>query len=192
MKGKGSAVLMAAGICLGLVGLVLAGVFYLRAQQGQAHSRQIAAQLENILPERSDGVAGLYPEAGMPVLQLDGADYVALVEVPGFGVTLPVADQWDSSRLDSCPARFCGSAYTPGLVIGGSQQQFIFCGQVDIGAEVTVTDMTGAEFTYTVARVDRSDHASAQWLTGDGWDLTLFCHDVYAMQYIAVRCTKRP
>lgn len=189
MRGKKASVLMIAGICLFLVGAILAAVFFVGAQLGEKHSRQIAEQLSQILPERSDGVPGMYPEAGMPALQVQGADYVALLEVPGFGVMLPVADLWDSGKLSACPARFCGSAYEAGLVIGGSHRQFAFCGQIDLGAQVTVTDMTGAEFTYTVSRVDRADHAAAQWLMGDGWDLTLFCHDVYAMEYIAVRCT---
>ena len=53
---------------------------------------------------------------------------------------------------------------------------------------VIVTDMTGVQFAYTVTGVDRAKHAETQWLTEEGCDLTLFCHDIYAMEYIAVRC----
>ena len=189
MKVRKSSLVMGVGLCLILAGLCLGVFFYARAEQGDRLSRDIAAQLEAILPEEYAGMPGLYPDSGMPVLQVEGADYAALLEVPAFGVTLPVADRWDSSRLSLTPARFCGSVYDGTLVIGGGRQ-FDFCGKIDLGAAVTVTDMTGGAYTYTVARVDRADHADTQWLMDEAWDLTLFYHDVYAMEYIAVRCVE--
>ena len=113
-----------------------------------------------------------------------------MLEVPAFGLALPVADQWDSKNLHFPPGRFSGSAYDNTLVIGGadSQGQFSFCDKIDNGAVITVTDMTGVRFTYTVFRVDRAKHAESQWLVADDYDLTLFCRDAYSMEYIAVRC----
>ena len=80
------------------------------------------------------------------------------------------------------------------MVIGGADdpRQFGFCDEIDLGVTVTVTDMTGAEFTYTVSRVDRSSSAEASWLTDAQHDLTLFCRDQYSMEYLAVRCRAAP
>lgn len=64
-----------------------------------------------------------------------------------------------------------------------------FCDKIEYGTVVTVTDMTGTQFTYTVSDVHRARHAETQWLMDDDCDLTLFCHDGYSMEYIAVRCT---
>ena len=113
-----------------------------------------------------------------------------MLELPAIGLTLPVADAWDSGDLYAGPRRFFGSAYDRSLVIGGADQegQFAFCSKVDIGAMLTVTDMTGAQFHYTVTRVDRAEHAETAWLTQPGHDLTLFCRAAYSMEYIAVRC----
>lgn len=190
MKRKKFPLVLVLGICLILVSITLVLVFQIRMSIGAQHSRKILASMEQILPERTAGVPGTYLTSGMPVLEIEGADYVAMLEAPSFGIVLPVADQWDSNNLSHAPNRFCGSAYDNTLVIGGADdpRQFGFCDQIELGALITVTDMTGAEFTYTVCGVDRAKHAETQWLTGADCDLTLFCHDVYSMEYVAVRC----
>jgi sortase A len=177
------------GALLILVSLGLVMVSQIRLHLGGQNSQQAVSGLEALLPDRTPGVPG--EPAGMPVLELEGTDYVAILEVPSFGITLPVVAQWDDSRLSHAPARFYGSTGDHSLVIGGAddRRQFGFCDKIDLGDRITVTDMTGAQFTYTVSDVDRAKHADAQWLTTADCDLTLFCHDLYSMQYIAVRCT---
>lgn len=178
------------GACLILCGLLLFLFFQFRQQSGAARCRQAAAELEAILPERTVGVPGEYSDLTMPALEIDGTDYVALLEIPSFGLTLPVAAVWNSDALADAPARFSGSAYDNTLVIGGFDhtEQFGFCSRIGSGAQVTVTDMTGAEFTYTVSQIGRSGSADSAWLIAGDSDLTLFCHDLYAMEYVAVRC----
>lgn len=178
------------GSCLILGSLCLVLVGQLRARTGAGESREVVAQMETLLPERTVGVPGTYPYADMPVLEIGGEDYVALLEVPAFGVTLPVTDGWEGRSLSRAPARFWGSAYDNTLVVGGSDdtRQFGFCDKIGHGAMVRLTDMTGARFTYTVCGIDRARHAESEWLMDAEYDLTLFCHDVLAMEYVAVRC----
>jgi len=178
------------GICLILVGFSLMAIFQIRLYTGAQYSRRIASKMEAILPERTAGVSGIYPETRMPVLELESVDYVALLEIPSFGLQLPVADRWDGEKLSRAPARFFGSAYDNTLVIGGADhaQQFGFCDKIEHGAVVTVTDMIGTQFAYTVSDVDRAGGAKTEWLADADCDLTLFCHDLYSMEYIAVRC----
>ena len=178
------------GILLILLSVALIIVFQVRTNIGIQHSRKIVSIMEQILPERTAGIPGLYPNSGMPVLQIANEDYVALIDIPSFGISLPVSDRWDSRNLSRSPARFFGSAYDSPLIIGGidHSQQFNFCNKIEHGALVTVTDMTGAQFSYVVARVDRAKHAESQWLTDTSFDLTLFYHNIYTMEYIAVRC----
>ena len=176
-------VLILAGLCLFLI-------FQLSSCRGDRQSRSVLAKINALLPERTVGVPELSADPGMPVLEIDGTDYVALVEIPAYDIALPVADQWDSQSLTTGPVRFHGSAWDNSLVIGGADRvgQFSFCSEIDTGAVVTVTDMTGAQFSYRVTRVDRSDSAPAQWLIRDDSDLTLYCRDSNSMAYIAVRC----
>lgn len=182
--------LLILGIFLICASLCILAFFGIRAHLGAKNCQKILSQMELILPERTQGVPGTYPDSAMPALALDGVDYAAILEIPAYGITLPVADKWEPKKLYAAPSRFCGSAYDNTLVIGGadSSQQFSFCDKIDIGAMITVTDMTGVQFSYTVSRVDRAKQADAQWLSADDFDLTLFCRDTYSLEYIAVRC----
>jgi len=178
------------GICLILASISLVLTFQIRMYIGMQHSQKILSGMEQVLPERTAGVPGTYLTSAMPVLEIEDVDYVAMLEVPSFGIVLPVADQWDSNNLFQSPRRFYGSAYDNTLIIGGADdpRQFGFCDKIEFGAMITVTDMTGGQFTYTVSGVDRAKHAESQWLMDADCDLTLFCHDIYSMEYIAVRC----
>ena len=190
MKKRKFPLLFALGICLILASVSLVLIFQIRMHTGAQHSQKILSRMEQLLPERSPGTPGVYLTSGMPVLEIENVDYVAMLEVPAFGVALPVADPWDSNELSRSPRRFFGSAYDNSLIIGGvsDPRQFGFCSQIEHGVRITVTDMTGAQFAYTVSGVDRARHADAQWLMDGDSDLTLFCHDTYSMEYIAVRC----
>ena len=178
------------GIGLILCSLCLMLYFQIRIQLGSRNAQKTFEALSQMVPDRTPGIPGGYTESVMPVLELGNTDYVALLEIPAMGVRLPVANRWDSNKLSRCPALFAGSAYDHTMVIGGTDdpRQFGFCDEIDLGVTLTVTDMTGAEFTYAVSRVDRSKSAESAWLTEDEHDLTLFCRDLYSMDYLAVRC----
>ena len=188
MKGKLPLIL---GAVLVLAGIAVGAFFGIRMYTGSQTSRELVSQLESMLPGRTVGVPGTAANTVMPVLELRGVDYVALLEVPDYGVKLFVSDSWEQKDLYAAPCRFSGSAYDGSLIIGGGNdlQQFSFCNKIENGAQVSITDMTGAQFTYTVTAVDRAKHAEAQWLSEEGFDLTLFCQDAYSMEYIAVRCS---
>lgn len=189
MKKRKFPIVLVLGIVLVLIGCVLAVVLLIRARIGADNTRAVVEQMNMLLPQRSVGTPDSYPHSQMPILEIDGVDYVAMIEIPSMNVNLPVADKWDGAKLFESPARFYGSAYRAPLVIGGTDDahQFAFCSSIDNGTSVVVTDMLGAQFSYTVTRVDRSETAETLWLIGDA-DLTLYCQDVFSMEYIAVRC----
>ena len=188
-KGKFSLVLCL-GVALVAISFFIVVVFLVQEHIGTNKIRATLAKMEELLPERCDGVPGTYSNLNMPVLQIDGVDYVALLEISSLRVSLPVADKWERDKLFYSPARFCGSAYDHTLVIGGMDgaHQFGFCDEIDRGTLITITDMTGSRFTYKVDRVDRAKNADNTWLTGSDYPLTLYCRDTYSLEYIAVRC----
>ena len=175
------------GACLVLGSLCFVAVFQLRMHSASHKSHAAAAQLQTLLLERVPGIAEGYPESQMPVLEIGGTDYVALLEIPLLDVSVPVADQWTQTAC----GRFWGSAYDHTMVIGGPDHPglFDFCDDIAVGTTLSVTDMTGTQFTYTVIRVDRAKHAESQWLLDEEHDLTLFCRDAASFEYIAVRCS---
>lgn len=190
MKQPGRTLPLVLGVILILAALSLLLVMQFRAESGLRHSKQVAEALNAMLPERTAGIPQETAEDTMPVLEYDGEDYAALLEIPVYGLTLPVLNQWDSRNLYAAPRRFGGNAAAGTLVIGGADHpgQFAFCSSIEPGMTVTVTDMTGAQFSCRVSRVDRADHAESAWLMQPEFDLTLFCRDRDSMEYIAVRC----
>lgn len=160
------------------------------ARHAQTTAKQLTAQIEVLLPERYAAVAEAYANPDMPVLQVKGIDFSALIEVPAFGVTLPVCSEWNTELLHDFPCRFSGSTYSNSLIIGGSDQygQFDFFTQLDTGELIIITDMLGAEYTYTAERIERSKSADYSRLSSADYPLTLFVRDSYSMDYILVRC----
>lgn len=190
MKKRKFPIFLVLGIILVVISFSLLIAHQIRVHIASDKCQKVLEKMESLLPERSSGSPELYQNPNMPVLEIDSVDYVALLEIPSLEVSLPVADRWNRDKLFAYPHRFCGSAYNQTLVIGGADysHQFSFCDKIDQGTTVTVTDMTGTQFTYKVTRVDRSSDAKKQWLTNTDYDLTLFCRDIYSLKYIAVRC----
>ncbi len=178
------------GIFLVALSLCFAVIVQLQLRAGAKNCQTVITEMEALLPERTPGILGPSSDSGMPVLEINGADYVAILEIPAFGITLPVADNWSSMNLSRSPARFSGSVSGKPLVVGGADypRQLDFCDEIAHGDIVIITDMTGAQFSYSVSRIDRASRAEAQWLQNDAYDLTLFCRNTFSMEYLAVRC----
>lgn len=190
MKRKKAFPLLILGAILILAGVGLMLGLRLQMSAAARENQRIVEQIEQILPEQTDGVPGSFGGAGMPALEIEGTDYIALLEIPAFGLKLPVTSRLDSGVVPMTPGRFSGSVYDGTLIIGGADdpQQFAFCSRIEHGVYVTVTDMTGARYSFRVTGIDRDEHASAQWLRDEGADLTIFCRSMNSLEYIAVRC----
>ena len=177
--------------CLLVAGsLALLAYSSIHSAQAQKHNAEVVAQITTILPDRIDGVMDNYSNMEMPAMQIAGEDYIGLLEIPAFGLTLPIGSSWDAGKVTSYPCRFWGTVYDGSLVVGGADQagQLDCLDQIWDGSVVTVTDMTGSVFRYMVSRVERSKSAQAEVLLDDAADLSLFVRDAYNLEYIIVRC----
>ncbi len=156
----------------------------------QRDNQQVVSQIEQILPPRIPGVTDRYSVMDMPVLQVKGQDYVALLEVPAYGIRLPVKNTWKAGDLVGGPRRFFGTVYDGSLVIGGSDRssQFDFLSYIQLGEAVMVTDMTGAQFTYSVSEIRRAHSVPAKMLMDGTEGLTMFVKESFSLEYIIVRC----
>ena len=190
---KSSRFFLIAGCLLIIGSFGLLAASRIHAEQARRENAAVVEQIAAIIPERSAGVMDTYLHMEMPALQINGQDYIGIVEIPSFGLTLPVYSSWDAEKVSSFPCRFWGTVYDGSLIIGGADQsgQFDCFDRIQDGSTVTVTDMTGGEYVYTVARVDRSKSAQADVLMDDSMDLTLFVRDAYNLNYIIVRCASK-
>lgn len=170
------------------VGLIV--FHYGQAKSVQRKTAVITDKIEALLPDTSPGFPGDYTNAMMPVLQIEGNDYAGLLQIPAYGLTMPIADIWDESSVFFCPVRYFGSVYDNTMIVGGSDQpgQFDFFDRMQPGDTVRITDMLGAEFSYTVQRIDRSGSADYEKLSSGDYPLTLFVRSAYSKEYLLVRC----
>lgn len=130
------------------------------------------------------------PEVEMPVVEVDGISYCALVEIPSVGICLPVSADWSMETLRFTPCRYSGSAYTGNLVIAAHNYigHFSTLGNVGIGDPVTFTDMDGNVFRYRVSAIEVLPPTAVEEVTDGEWALTLFTCTVGGQNRVVVRC----
>ena len=173
-------------LVLASVGLILFNS-NLASQQG-ADIPNITRKIQHLMPQPTAAVPDQYTQPEMPVCQIDGTDYCALLKVPILGITLPVADSWHSDG--ATPGRYSGSSYDSSMIIGGKadKYQLGFVTQLDIGDKIAVIDMLGGQFNYTVERIDRAKTLDSEKLTSTNCSLTLFAYVAKEKKYVVVRC----
>ena len=176
-------ILLSCGI-LALLGNFLVG------QWAETENEKALEQMASILPPATPGVVDQYSDMEMPSLELNGKDYIALLEVPKYGAQLPVRSQWNSVAAGNCPSRFYGTVYDGSLIIGGSgrEGQLDFLGWIENGDTILITDMTGAQYAYRVTKIFRTSSAGQEMLMDETSDLTLFAWNNMGLEYIVVRC----
>jgi len=188
MKSKGNLFLIL-GILLILISCAALLASQLLIRQRSAEAKALAAQIEALLPPRTAGTMEDYSDPAMPVWQLQGEDFLGLIEVPSFGAALPIHALWEDGKLASYPCRYWGSIYDGTLILGGSSApgQFDFCEKLDLGERILITDMQGTEFPCAVERIDRADAPDYEKLSEGNYPLTLFAK-TSAGNYIVIRC----
>ena len=116
------------------------------------------------------------PEGEMPVIEIDGYDYIGVLQIPSLDLTLPVISDWSYPALQIAPCRYEGSAYDGGMVIAGHNfdSHFGKLSQLESGDEIKFIDLSGNTFTYAVAETEVLEATAIEEMVTGGWDLTLF------------------
>ncbi len=134
----------------------------------------------------------LDPEMEMPTVQIDGNDYIGILEIPSLELTLPVLNDWSYRKLNISPCRYSGSAYTENFVIAAHNYVCHFANipYLSEGDEIRFTDAAGNTFIYSVCLVETVGANAVEDMTESGFDLTLFTCNYTGGARIAVRCDK--
>lgn len=133
-----------------------------------------------------------HPDMEMPVREIDGQTYVALIDIPALGVSLPVMSDWSYPQLKLAPCRFWGSAYADDLIVIAHNYSTHFGGLKDLlpGDEVSLTDMDGNVFVYRVAETEILLPTQIDDLIGTDYPLTLLTCTLGGRTRVTVRCEK--
>jgi len=200
-------ILLAAGALFLAAALLLTGNnLYEAYQAGQASERlsqEVRSRIERQAQEESSpsqtALAGgeeetpeylRNPEMEMPVEEIEGNGYIGLLEIPAFGLSLPVMSEWSYPNLKLAPCRYSGSAYTGNFTIAGHNYSTHFgpIGGLNAGDSITFTDMQGNRFAYEVQVVETLEAAAVADMVSEEWDLTLFTCDLSGESRVTVRC----
>ena len=175
------------------IGLLIAAAVSLFLWQNEIRTsaQQAAAcvqTLKTLIPEPQGALLEERTENAMPVLSLDGTDYVGILELPTHASALPVCADWGHSSKQPC--RFSGSIYDGTIQIGGTSQkgQYEFYRDISVGDAVYFTDMTGNRYTYAVKDIRYEKHADQAALASEDAALVLFIKNIYAFEYVIVFC----
>ncbi len=176
------------GIALIAASSAFIAVRFIQKNQSSEKLSETVEKIEKCMPEASAGFIEERSDTSMPAIEIDGRDYIGILELPGRTLKLPVAANWSSSGLSFRPAKYIGSVYDGSLIIGGRYEEgnFDFADLIDAGEEVTFTDMTGKKFRYTVAKINHSDDAKTETLADSDYQLTLFVKK--ESTFLIIRC----
>lgn len=181
-------VLVLIGVILVVLSVLLITVyqiiFYKSAQKNQMYVDIISKSI----PPVCDEIAETRIENTMPSFEVDGEDFVAVIEFSVNGIRLPVGNSWNKKNYYPC--RYSGSVYDSSLIVGSVNRrgQFDFVKEVSVGDTVYITDMTGGRYSYNVSNIEYEDHADNDILNLNGADLVIFVKNLYAFEYIIIYC----
>lgn len=130
----------------------------------------------------------------MPVVTLDGYDYVGYVEIPMLELKLPVMADWDYTRLKVAPCRQFGSSRTDDLVIAAHnyESHFGHLKDLSVGSPVTFTDMAGIVNTYCVEKIETLNPDDVDAVQNSGYDLVLYTCTRGGRTRVTVFCNRTP
>ncbi len=145
-------------------------------------------KISQIIPPPQSAVLENRSDDRMPSLCVDGNDFIGILEFQEAGCAFPVGGSWGKS--DQFPCHYYGSIYDGSMVIGATNQrgQIAFAKDLSVGDTIFLADMTGNRYRYSVTDIIYSDHANNDVLISGSDDLTLFIKNIYAFDYIIVKC----
>ena len=150
----------------------------------------ISAQTMDVPTAAAPSPTPLDPE--MPVVMLDGYEYVGYVEIPALGLKLPVMSKWDYTRLRVAPCRQFGSSRTDDLVIAAHNYENHFgrLKELSKGDTVIFTDMEGLVNTYCVEKIETLAPDEVDAVQNSGYDLVLYTCTKGGKTRVTVFCNR--
>lgn len=188
---KFTSILIFIGIALILVAVGLVVSSHLGSKKAQTNVKEIVSKMYSLMPDVKNSAPDNRSNTTMPMFEIDGENFVGIIEVPNFSKSLPIYGKWEASRVTDYPCKYLGSMYDGSLIVGGSDNegQFDFVKTISNGDNVFVTDTTGLRFKYSVTDINRTKDVSTENLTSQEADLILFARNTYSLDYTVIYCS---
>lgn len=128
----------------------------------------------------------------MTEVTIGGYPYVGYVSIPALELMLPVMADWSYHRLRIAPCLYTGTVMGNDLVILAHNYKSHFgrISQLEMGDEVTFTDMDGVTTHYQVAALDVLSATAVEEMVAGEYDLTLFTCTYGGKSRVTLRCDR--
>jgi len=192
MKRKRAVVLLSCGaICLiAALGLTVYNLYdeYRAESSAETNVTQLKTVIQDKAPEEQPILPE--PQVMMTALELDGRDYVGVLEIPSLELSLPIQDEWSDRLLKYSPCRYEGTIYD-GMIIAGHnyKSHFAKLKQLLPGDEVRFIDLDGNIWNYVVSGTEVIAGYDVERMKSGDWDLTLFTCTYGGESRYTLRCT---
>lgn len=176
------------GCILIVCSLILLASWQFSISGAAKKSSDYVETIRTLIPESEPAVPEEKSNNTMPVLSVDGIDFMGIMEFPEYDSAFPVCGDWNGKLLYPC--RYSGSIYDGSMKIGATTQkgQLDFYREISVGDVVYFTDLTGNRYSYEIADILYRKHADNEMLDNDESDLTLFIKNLYAFEYVIIHC----
>ena len=181
-------IILLAGVLLIAAVVIYFSVNAIESAKARKQNEQILDRINTFIPEPHQGIVEEGRDNFMPVLSIDGTDYIGIITVPAYNTELPVASVWNEKNSKRLITRYFGTLQEGNLVLGADNAYGLF----DFSKEITkddrifFTDMEGIIYSYVVEDVIHTRNISEENLTYDG--LTIFIRSKASSNCIVVYC----
>ena len=126
----------------------------------------------------------------MPVIEIDGQEYIGFLTVPDLSIELPVMKDWDYGKLILAPCRYSGTPYTGDLVIAAHNygRHFGQLSHLERGARILFTGADGNVSRFAVEEIEVLKPTDIEEMVSGEYALTLFTCTYSGRARLAVRC----
>ena len=197
---------MSLGLLLILAALGLAGYNLWSEKKAGEHAENVVTQMEasEESQDDKDGQLGdkdakdaepefkIYPDIPMPTVLIDGHYYIGTLEIPAYGLKLPVMEEWSYPKLRVAPCRYVSSVYRDDMIIAAHNysRHFGQIGNLIVGDEVIFTDVDKNRFVYQVIGTEILEKMDGEKMESGEWYLTLCTCTYGGLTRVTVSCKR--
>lgn len=185
------------GVLFLFIGLILLSIsgymaytIILDIQTANRHNEEILTKLEELINEQ--GPVYSY-EDELKSLEIDGEEYLGVIDIPSVELSLPVYKDWNYDLLKLGPCRYKGSYKENDMILMSHyyEDQFEKIKKANMGDLVYFVSVDKQIYTYRIEYYETLKSFDGLILEEKtDWDLTLFTCNTYGFTRHVVRCSR--
>lgn len=178
---------------LGVICITIASIITFDNIYKDYKGKKSSLEVFNILDGKiSRDIYKIKDDGRMKKLEVNGRNYIGLLEIQSIGLKLPIQWEWSYDDLEVSPCRYKGSIKDDSLVLMGHNYNSHFSNikKLNIGDEVKFIDVEGVEYRYRVKEKEELHKTKVEEMVSGDWELTLFTCSYTRVNRIAIRCEK--